>query len=98
MRLREHLRERVDLLKLDIEGAETSVLTDCADALDDVQLVFVEYHSFEHEPQRFHDVVTVLHDAGFRLHFGSAMTSASPFIGRSTIAGMDAQLDIYGYR
>src|SRR5204862_8096532 len=36
VRLRDYLRSEIDFLKLDIEGAETEVLRDCADELSKV--------------------------------------------------------------
>ncbi len=42
--------DRIDLLKIDIEGAEVPVLEDCAARLDWVDRVFVEYHSFTDLP------------------------------------------------
>ena len=45
IRLREYLEnEKVDLLKLDIEGAEFDVLADCASALGNVSRIIVELH------------------------------------------------------
>ena len=43
-RLRPWLQERVDFLKLDIEGAEGVVLADCQDLLSNVENIFVEGH------------------------------------------------------
>ena len=43
--------DRVDLLKVDIEGAEVEVLSDCSEELHRVKYLYVEYHSlsfFEH--------------------------------------------------
>src|SRR5262249_28232303 len=44
-RLRDYLTQRVDLLRLDIEGAEVDVLRDCADLLGQVRNLAVDYHS-----------------------------------------------------
>ena len=44
-RLRDYLTQRVDLLRLDIQGAEVDVLLDCADLLGHVQYLAVDYHS-----------------------------------------------------
>jgi FkbM family methyltransferase len=37
----------VDMLKMDIEGAEVEVLKDCSGTLNRVGNLFIEYHSFE---------------------------------------------------
>ena len=39
-------KRKIDLLKIDIEGAEIEVIKDCADNLDKVCNIFIEYHSF----------------------------------------------------
>lgn len=44
LRLRDWLDEPIDLLKLDVEGAELSLLEDCADRLSNVRAMFVELH------------------------------------------------------
>ena len=65
VRLRDYLTQRVDMLKLDIEGAETDVVLDIADRLADVQHIFVEYHSFAGQPQRLDELVGALAQADF---------------------------------
>ncbi|MFN3876263.1 MAG: FkbM family methyltransferase, partial [Flavobacteriales bacterium] len=69
IRLRDELRRhaRIDLLKMDIEGAETDVLLDCADELPRVDRLFVEYHSYARQPQRLHELLAVLARAGLRI-------------------------------
>jgi FkbM family methyltransferase len=97
-RLRDYLDREVDFLKLDIEGAETDVLLDSADRLGKVRNLFVEYHSFEQQPQSFHILTRVLFDAGFRLHVHPPVTSAQPFIKRDVNEGMDMQLNVFAFR
>lgn len=98
VRLRDWLREPVDLLKLDVEGAEVDVLLDCADALADVQRVFVEYHSFVDRPQRLEQLVTVLATAGFRLQVQSELAAERPFLERPRDLGMDLRLNLFAFR
>ena len=50
VRLRDWLDEPIDLLKLDVEGAELPVLDDCRDRLRNVRAMFVELH--ESNPRR----------------------------------------------
>jgi FkbM family methyltransferase len=99
-RLRPCLEERVDLLKLNIEGAETEVLTDCADLLANVDRIVVEYHSFAAEPQRLDVLMQTLTKAEFRLYVRSVSPNwpRQPFAGVPVHLGMDLQLWIYGYR
>lgn len=98
VRLRDYLDERVDFLKLDIEGAETDVLIDCADRLGQVEHLFVEYHSFARQPQTLHRLMSILAEAGFRLHIQVPTTSPQPFIRREVYHGMDMQLNIFAFR
>jgi FkbM family methyltransferase len=97
-RLNDYLDQKIDLLKLDIEGAETEVLKDCADRLSNIERVFVEYHSFADSPQSLNDLISVLHNSGFRLHMQCPMASAQPFVKRDTYLGMDFQVNIFAFR
>jgi hypothetical protein len=64
VRLRRWLEEPVDLLKLNIEGAEPEVLGDCGDLLRNVRRAIVEYHSFAQEPQELSDLLSILREGG----------------------------------
>lgn len=97
-RLRKYLNQPVDLLKIDIEGAETEVIKDCQDLLINVDNLFVEYHSFVKYPQTLHTLVNILHETGFRLHIHPPMTSPQPFYSRNVYLGMDMQLNIFAFR
>lgn len=97
-RLRDYLDRPVDLLKLDIEGAETEVLEDCRDRLANVRNLFVEYHSFVDRPQALPALLALLADAGFRLHVHPVVTSPQPFMARELNSGMDLQLNLFAFR
>jgi FkbM family methyltransferase len=85
IRLRDVLeRERVDLLKLDIEGAERHVLADCADALGGVQAIVLDLHEFETRARQTPDVLRLLESAGFAV----SMSDLSPLPWRAR--GADA--------
>lgn len=99
VRLRDYLDQKVDFLKLDIEGAELEVLRDCADALTNVKNIFVEYHSFAGKSQKLSDFFEILEASGFRIFVGSpAQISPQPLYKRHTHLGMDMLLNVYGYR
>lgn len=98
VRLRDRLTEPVDLLKLDVEGAETEILRDCAGALGAVQALFVEYHSRADAPQSLHEVLALLAGAGFRYHVTPAQVAARPFVARPLSQGFDLQLNVYAFR
>lgn len=98
IRLRDVIDRRVDFLKIDIEGAETEVMLDCADRLSNVDNLFLEYHSFDQQPQSLHLLINILNDAGFRLHIHPPITSPQPFMKRDVHAGMDMQLNLFAFR
>jgi FkbM family methyltransferase len=91
--------ESVDFLKIDIEGAEIEVMKDIAPVLSRCNNVFVEYHSFEGQPQQLSTIIDVLVEAGFRYKVQEAYAPKQPFLDKSTHAnGMDLQLNIFAYR
>jgi FkbM family methyltransferase len=96
--LSNHLSQSVDFLKLDIEGAETAVLKECADDLHQVNNLFVEYHSFWEQPQTINEILSILKDANFRVSIHSQFASRQPFVKQLLQLGMDLQLNIFAYR
>jgi len=98
IRLRDVLQEGCDLLKIDVEGAEVDILSDCVDLLPQVTNIFVEYHSFAGRDQRLFQLLHTLEQGGFRVHIHCGKTSRQPFLRMETFLGMDMQLDIWGVR
>lgn len=98
VRLREYLTNTVDLLKIDIEGAEVDVLLDCGDALSVVERIYVEYHSYPSSPQRLNELLDVLRTNGFRFYLQSETTVTRPLNGIKPSFGMDQRLDIWAWR
>jgi FkbM family methyltransferase len=97
-RLRNYLNEDVDLLKIDIEGAEYEVIKDCADLLLNVKNIFVEYHSFSGKPQNLSGILRFLSNSGFRYHIKPGYHVDQPFTDHASYIGMDNQVNIYAYR
>jgi hypothetical protein len=58
-------RERIDLLKLDIEGAEVAVLTDCESALQNVNAILLEVHEFDPNRRTCPELLQFLGGCGF---------------------------------
>ena len=99
VRLRTYLNRPVQLLKIDIEGAEYEVLQDISDLLVNVERIFIEYHSFVNEKQNLHLILSLLDKAGFRYYLDQAVIfSANPFLKISTMNGLDNLINIFGYR
>ncbi len=97
-RLRNYLNQTVDFLKLDIEGAEIDVILDCSDQLQNVENLFVEYHSFVGEEQRLDELLCVLRKSKFRIQIQTQFCSSQPLLNQLNQLGMDLQLNIFGYR
>ena len=98
--LRPYIKSKVDLLKLDIEGAETVVLKDIAEDLDKVDRIFVEYHSFVGQQQTLNELINILTEAKFRIYMSIPGNDAlkSPFMGLNNYNNMDFQLNIFGFK
>ena len=99
-RLRDVLESHaeIDLLKVDIEGAETTVLLDCGEALRRVKYLYVEYHGFPDRPRELHALLALLHAQGFRYHLDRiGSRHKQPFVALEP-GVMDMQLDIHAIR
>lgn len=93
------LKEKVDFLKMDIEGAELEVLKSIAGSLDQVENLFIEYHSFLGVDQGLDMILKILSSNGFRyvIH-EDGKHAKSPFCHVDTSNGMDLQLSIFAKR
>jgi FkbM family methyltransferase len=84
LRLRDVLEEGpVDLLKLDIEGAEDVVLHDCEPALHRVKAMVMDLHEFDPATRQAPRVLEVLARAGFTY----AVDELVPLTWREPVAG-----------
>lgn len=102
VRLKDYIEKEkdVDMLKMDIEGAEIEVLQDCRESLSKVKNIFVEFHSYKNEPQRLSEIIQVLESAGFRYFITQPESRVTPLINHfnKSNPGMDLQLNIFAYR
>lgn len=97
-RLADLLREPVDFLKIDIEGAEYAVIKDCADVLRNVKHLFLEYHGGIGQSHELTEMLEILHRNGFDYYIREAADNVKyPYI-RSGTAGFEQQLNIFGIR
>ena len=90
--------QNIDLLKIDIEGAEYEVLLSCKDQLSKVDNIFVECHKFPNQPQRIHEVLKMFEDLNFRYYIQNEAIRKRPFINKKEKELMDMQLNIFAYR
>jgi FkbM family methyltransferase len=99
VRLKDFLANRIDFLKIDIEGAEYAVLTDCADALHLANKIFFEYHGHHAEPQKLHELLLLLQQNGFHYYIKESSTRQRPFVDDGLICEVyDMAINIFGYR
>ena len=84
----------VDFLKMDVEGAEVEVLGGCA-KLNQVNQLFVEYHSFADRPQDLDLLLGILKRHGFRYYLKTQFCSRQPLTEIQTQLGMDLQINVF---
>ena len=97
--LRPYLDKEVDFLKIDIEGAECTVLEDCADLLINVHRIFIEFHSQIDHEQRLDFILNILSRNGFRYYIQTEIIhNSQPYIERGSINFYDNLISIYAYR
>jgi FkbM family methyltransferase len=97
-RLYDYLDQPVDMLKLDIEGAELDVLADCQDRLCNVANLFVEYHGRPTGHQRLAVLLELLQSAGYRYYVKDAWPVRQPFLASQRSRLYDLQLNVFAYR
>ena len=66
VRLSEYIETEIDLLKLNIEGAETDVIAEIEQKLPLIREIVIEYHGFPEVGQNLHNILSILDRAGFR--------------------------------
>ncbi len=98
VRLRDYLTETIDMLKLDIEGAEEQVLIDCQDKLNTVQNCFIEFHSVKDREQKLDKILHILSTNGFRYYIQSVHTRENPLCQLDQEGIFDLQLNIFATR
>ncbi|MBA2520799.1 MAG: FkbM family methyltransferase [Chloroflexia bacterium] len=79
VRLAPYIGDGVDLLKLDIEGLETAVLTDAGAALSRVEEIILEFHGSSANPRNdLNELLQVLARYGFTSRIDQASVTVTP--------------------
>ena len=78
--------EHVDLLKIDIEGAEGQVLTDCEDVLANVRALLLDLHEFDATRRETPAILRLLEQAGFTY----SLDELHPLPWRAPVASADS--------
>ena len=91
---------RIDMLKMDIEGAENDVILDCGNSLKIVNNIFIEYHSYTNSQQKLSELLNVLEQNNFRYFIRNDSNRNMPLINKTNKSNpaMDLQLNIFGYK
>jgi FkbM family methyltransferase len=100
IRLRDLLvkEDKIDMLKIDIEGAEVDVISDCEDQLDKVDNMYIEFHSFGNRPQELDVILAILQRNSFRYHFHTFQMRTSPFIDKGETLDIDILMIIFAWK
>lgn len=70
--LKKYLNEKVNFLKIDIEGAENEVIFDIQNHLQNVENLFLEFHGLSGKPQNLNKILDVLTNQGFQYYIKNA--------------------------
>ncbi len=99
IRLKDLLNEDVDFLKIDIEGAEDTVIRDCADKLGKVKNIFFEYHNDLNKRQTLHELLDIVKKQGFHYYIKDSYTRKRPFIDKELICEVfDMAINVFCYK
>lgn len=98
VRLKDFLCQKIDFLKIDVEGSEFDILKDCGESLQNVENIFVEYHSFSENPQMIGELLIILKNAGFKVYVKEAWENMKKPYKEKKGLYFDLQLNIFGYR
>ncbi len=97
-RLKDFINQKVDFLKIDIEGAEHEVLKDCRESLANVDYLFVEHHGIQDGEKTLGEILEIIRDAGFHYHIKEAYPIRHPFILQERSIVYPLQLNIFAFR
>jgi FkbM family methyltransferase len=89
--------EKIEFLKMDIEGAEVEVITDCKDSLKVADKIFIEFHSWKNDRKRLDLLIKNLEENSFDYFIDSISKLKSPFL-NSKINNTDLQLNIFAIK
>jgi len=100
-RIKNYLNQRIHFLKIDIEGAEYSVLKDISEQLNNVENLFLEYHGTFNQINELTEILNILHKAGFAYYIKEAAEIyKTPFLASTSSNNWeyDIQLNIFCFR
>jgi FkbM family methyltransferase len=91
--------EFIDLIKMNVEGAELDVIPDCEDVLSKVKNLYIEYHSFPKIEQKLDNILLSLKKNGFRYYIQNIVSPKRiPSVDQLKSESIDLQLHIFAYK
>jgi FkbM family methyltransferase len=87
-----------DFIKMDIEGAESTVVPECKGLLGEVKFFFCEYHSTKSDDQYLDVLISFFKEEGFRVHMQPITFGEQPFMATPNKLGYDMQSNIFAFR
>jgi FkbM family methyltransferase len=99
IRLKDLLIDRIDLLKIDIEGVEYDVIKDCSENLKFADKIFIEYHGFFNESFKLIELLEILNKNEFNFYIKEAANIyKTPFNRNKNNQAFDLQLNIFAFK
>ena len=99
IRLYDLITQQVDLLKIDIEGAEYKILVDIESKLHLIRNIFFEYHGNFAQIHELTNIFTILNNNGFKYYIKEATeVYRHPFLRTEKNLAYDIQLNIFCFR
>ncbi|WP_395803456.1 FkbM family methyltransferase [Daejeonella sp.] len=97
--LLDFLTEDVDFLKIDIEGAEDTVLKYCGKSLQNANHIFFEYHNNVNSKQTLHELLALVESLGFYYYVKESEVRKHPFIDQHLICEtFNMALNVFCYK
>lgn len=99
IRLKDCINEEIDFLKMDIEGAEYSVLMDAEAKLGMIKNIFIEYHGKFSENNKLVEILQLLERCGFQYYIKEAIENyKTPFYREEFNVAFEVQLNIFAFQ
>jgi len=99
VRLKSLMNSKIDLLKIDIEGAEYKVLKDIQDSLHWVANLFIEYHGRFNQNMELNEILSILVSCGFHYYLKEASSNYdTPLFRDDRKRNFDIQLNVFCFR
>ena len=92
------LKEPVDMLKMDIEGSEKTVIPHCNDLLRNVKNLFIEYHGSYKDHDSLLNILNILRKTGFIFRLRELSVEKKPFYMLEEGLEKTVQYNIFAYQ